>query len=284
MKFKISLVLISFLLSPISQAADNISVFTSGNIKLHTFHGISNSHIIETKNELRLIDAQMTLKQAKQLKAYIDSLNKPLVQLILSHNHPDHWFGAEIFANNTPIATSKNIKLDLKNGGGRYIKIMKKKLKDNMPNQVIEPNQDLALGNHNWDGLEIIIEEYAEQESHHSLLIKLPQHGIMIGQDLFYNNFFMVASERKRNKHWIEILESFSANEAKHYKTILVGHGKRSDPTVFTQGIEYLTALENTLAKGLSQQQTKQELIKLFPEKGGKGMLAISMKNLFHAH
>ncbi|MBT3203174.1 MAG: MBL fold metallo-hydrolase [Gammaproteobacteria bacterium] len=284
MSLKTVLFIISFLFSSLALAAENISVISSGALKIHTFHGISNSHLIETKNELHLIDAQMTFKHARQLKKYIDSVGKPLVQVILSHNHPDHWFGAEIFSSQTPIATTANITKDLKNGGYRYIKNLKKKLKDNMPDQVIKPDVELNLGQHNWDGLKVIVEEYAEQESHHSLVLKLPEHGIMIGQDLFYNEMFLVASDRNRNKHWVEILQNFSANEAKHYKTILVGHGKNSDPAVFTQDIKYLNALEATLAKGLTQQQTQQEMIKQFPEKGGKGMLAISMRNLFNPH
>ena len=122
MKLKISLFLFSFLFSSLTLAAESTSVFSSGEIKLHTFHGISNSHIIETRNELHLIDAQMTFKHARQLKTYIDSLDKPLVQVILSHNHPDHWFGAEIFSAKTPIVTTANIASDLKKGGMRYIK------------------------------------------------------------------------------------------------------------------------------------------------------------------
>ena len=57
----------------------------------------------------------------------------------------------------------------------------------------------------------------------------------MIGQDLFYNNVFLVASERKRNENWIRILKSFQKNEANDYKTILVGHGKNTTPAVFQQ-------------------------------------------------
>ncbi len=77
--------------------ADNITIVKSNDIKIHTYHGISNSHIIETENELRLIDAQFTLSSATKLKEYIKTLNKPLVQVLLSHNHPDHWFGSQVF-------------------------------------------------------------------------------------------------------------------------------------------------------------------------------------------
>ena len=268
------------------QVTENVSVITVGSTKFHTFHGISNSHIIETKNELRMIDAQFNFKLAKALKKYIDTLGKPLVQIILSHNHPDHWYGTEIFATTTAIATSKNVMNDLKTGGMRYIKAMQKnpKMKDNIPGKVIVPSIEIALGKQNWDGLEVIVEEYPDQEAHHSLLIKIPAYGIMIGQDLFYNKMFLVASERGRNNNWRNILARFKASEAKTYKTLLVGHGKNGGPSILDQDIEYLDALEATLKKGLSKEETTKEMIAKFPEKGGKGMLGISMRNLFQGH
>ena len=270
------------------QVAKNVSVITIGANKIHTFHGISNSHIIETPNELRVIDAQFIAPHAKGLRKYIEGLGKPLVQIILSHNHPDHWFGAQFLKGMAPIATSKNVMADLKNGGGRYIKIMANnpKMKGSLPDKVVVPDQELPLGKQNWDGLEVVVEEHAEQEAHNTLLIKIPAHGIMIGQDLFYNGFFLVASERKRNKNWRELLHKLYHNEAKaDYKTLLVGHGKNGGPDILVQDIKYLDALAATLAKGMTMEETTKSLIAQFPGKaGGKSFLGISMKNLFKGH
>jgi len=269
------------------QVAKNVTLITLGEVKIHTFHGVSNSHIIETANQLRVIDAQFLLQHAQGLRKYIEGLNKPLVQIILSHNHPDHWFGARVIADMAPIATSKNIATDLKNGGGRFIKIMSKKpkMKASVPDKVIVPSQEIKLGRQTWDGLEVIVEEHREQESHHSLLIKIPSHGIMIGQDLFYNGFFLVASERKRNKNWRDLLQKLSNNEVKTYNTLLVGHGKNGGPSILAQDIEYLDALESTLQKGLNMKETTKSLISQFPDKkGAKSFLGISMRNLFKGH
>ena len=267
--------------------ADNVSAISFGAVKIHTFHGVSNSHIIETANELRVIDAQFIVGQAKGLKKYIASLGKPLVQIILSHNHPDHWFGTTVFKGMAPIATSKNIASDLEHGGMRYIKIIGKnpKMKGSVPDKVVVPSQEIKLGKQTWDGLEVVVEEHPEQESHHTLLIKIPSQGIMIGQDLFYNGFFLVASERKRNKNWRNLLQRFLDNEAKTYKTLLVGHGANGGPSILVQDIKYLDALEKTLALGLSKEETTKSLIAQFPDKkGAKSFLGISMRNLFKGH
>lgn len=268
----------------LAEVEERITTMEFDNLKIHTFYGVSNSHVLETENELRLVDAQMTLSDAKELKGFMDTLNKPLKQVLLSHNHPDHWFGAEVFAKEAPIVTSDKVAEDLEKGGMRYIKILKKRLKDDMPTEVIKAEGSLALGKHTWDGLEVVVEAYYDHESHSSIVIKIPQHGVMIGQDLFYNEKFLVASDRKRNQNWIEILEKFKETETKNYPIILVGHGKNTDPSIFQQNIDYLTALEATLAKGLSKEETEKAMVEQFPNKTGKGLLGISMRNLFSDH
>lgn len=263
---------------------ERLTTLEFDNLKIHTFYGVSNSHILETENELRLVDAQMTFSDAKVVKSFMDTLKKPLKQVILSHNHPDHWFGADVFAKDAPIVSSKRVVEDLEKGGMRYIKILKKRLKDDMPDKVIKAEASIELGKQTWDGLNILVEEYYDHESLSSIVIKIPEHGVMIGQDLFYNEKFLVASDRKRNQNWINILEQFKEKDSKDYPIILVGHGQNTDPSIFQQDIDYLKALEATLAKGLTKEETEKAMIEQFPNKTGKGLLGISMRNLFSDH
>lgn len=276
----ISLLLINFNLNA-ANTPKNVSILNINDTKIHTFHGISNSHIIETSKSLYMVDSQMLFKHADQLKQYVQSLDKPLNSIILSHNHPDHWFGSEKFKGLAPFATSQNVSNDLKNGGGRYIKILNKKLKGQLPSEVIIPDQILTLGAHRWDDLRVIIEETSEQESHHSLVIKIPSLGVIIGQDLIYNNMFLVASERERNQHWIKILKDFKRAYSKVYPHVLTGHGDNGGPELYQQNIDYLNSLEMVMKLNLSQEVTTAKLIAQYPNRGGKGMLKISMRNMF---
>jgi len=70
---------------------ENVSIIGIGEYKIHTFYGVSNSHVIETPEKLIMIDAQFDFNLAKELKKYVATLNKPLERIILSHAHPDHF-------------------------------------------------------------------------------------------------------------------------------------------------------------------------------------------------
>jgi len=65
-------------------------------------------------NKLIVIDAQFFLPHAKAAREYINSLNKPIECLIISHSHPDHWFGSELFAD-TKIYALKEVKINIGN-------------------------------------------------------------------------------------------------------------------------------------------------------------------------
>jgi len=66
--------------------------------KIHTFtsgeQGIfANAYIIETENGSVAVDATLTASESKSLKNRIDSVDKPLLAILLTHAHPDHVAG-----------------------------------------------------------------------------------------------------------------------------------------------------------------------------------------------
>src|ERR1019366_3478040 len=86
----------------LAQVSDPIIMVAkqTGDVRIHTFvssfaySNIANAtHIIETKNQLVLVDGQFLVPYARAFRDYADSLGKPIERLYLSHRHPDHWFG-----------------------------------------------------------------------------------------------------------------------------------------------------------------------------------------------
>ncbi len=59
------------------------------------------SYIIELSSKLIIFDTQFSLLSAKEILNYAKYLNKPINRVIISHAHPDHFSGAEVFKNLT---------------------------------------------------------------------------------------------------------------------------------------------------------------------------------------
>jgi glyoxylase-like metal-dependent hydrolase (beta-lactamase superfamily II) len=87
--------------------------------KIHTYtsgeQGIfANAYIIETQNGLVAVDATLTVSESRSLKKRIDSLDKPLLAILLTHAHPDHVAGVtnlveSSYSNIIPIVALESV-------------------------------------------------------------------------------------------------------------------------------------------------------------------------------
>ncbi|XWO13896.1 Hydroxyacylglutathione hydrolase [Candidatus Hepatincola sp. Pdp] len=83
------------------------------NAIIHVFTGLQplsvNSFIIETNNNLVIIDAQLSIENATLLNKYANSLNKPMAKVILTHAHYDHYRGLSVFPHEITYALAETI-------------------------------------------------------------------------------------------------------------------------------------------------------------------------------
>jgi glyoxylase-like metal-dependent hydrolase (beta-lactamase superfamily II) len=69
----------------------------------------ANAYFVETANGVVVIDSALTVSESKSLKAQLDSFNKPLLAVLLTHPHPDHVAGVTYLLtsnSSSPLSTS----------------------------------------------------------------------------------------------------------------------------------------------------------------------------------
>lgn len=71
-----------------TQDFPKIHQFATGEIAI-----FSNAYIVEGKSGLVVIDSTLAVSTAKELRVKVDKLNKPLLAVLLTHGHPDHYNG-----------------------------------------------------------------------------------------------------------------------------------------------------------------------------------------------
>ena len=52
-----------------------------------------NCYVVEGRRGLVAIDSALTVSDSKSLRAKVDALGKPLLAVLLTHGHPDHYNG-----------------------------------------------------------------------------------------------------------------------------------------------------------------------------------------------
>jgi uncharacterized sulfatase len=217
---------------------------------------ISNTSFIVTKDGVIVIDTGSSSKYGNQMLEAIKKItDKPVIKVINTHHHPDHFLGNSAFKDSQIFAT-KHTKDDIQNNGDLYIDNLynlaykwMEKTRVYAPNIELDPlkNKYIKHGKHK---IKLI---YLEGHTKSDLALYDEYTKTLFASDLiFYNR--IAATPHANIKTWISTLGKLRQVD---YKVLVPGHGpisKEKEP--FDQMRRYLIYLDKTLKnsaeKGLS--------------------------------
>jgi glyoxylase-like metal-dependent hydrolase (beta-lactamase superfamily II) len=230
------------------------------------------SHIIETQNKLVIVDVQFLRPYAKELKQYISQLEKPVERVIISHAHPDHWFGLEYFQD-VPVYATRETADWIDRRGNFYIRIRRGQHGEKVTESKIIPPHRIKKGREIIDGLVYEFENIKDGEHIDQLIIKLPELKTIIVQALVSNHAHAFVAGGRLDE-WIKSIERLAAMES--YDTALVGHGGPAKRSVYGQMIEYLSHAKSVLATSTGGEQITKGLIDKYPDYGARTLAELS--------
>ncbi len=250
-------------------------------VTVHTFVSapafLANAtHIIETQNSVVVVDGQFIKPYATQFRDLVNSLNKPIARVYLSHEHPDHWFGLGAAFMDTEIHALPETTNFLKDAGESVRASLAAAYGSLVTDDVPMPIRTVSPGIEEIDGLRYIHEKVTDAESDNLLTIKLPDLGIHIVQDLLYSGSHPYLTHSL--EHWVEVLQGLLDSE---YDTFLPGHGLPANKEEVQANISYLQTAHDLLAKGATAASLKTDLLAAFPERTGSAVFDIYLPRLF---
>ncbi len=259
-----------------------ISILRNDQIAFHSFLSPEDgemvcSQIIETQNKLVVVDALLLRPYARELRRYVDSLGKPIDRVIITHSHPDHWFGLEFFGD-VPIYSLQETIDEIKEVGDGYLEYKRSQHGDLIADSKVVPSNIIKEGVENIDGVNYAFTKVIDAEASLMLLIELPDLKTLIAQDLLYNGVYLYTGEKNSEGEycfdgWTKILRNL---QERKYDTILVGHGDTANPTIFTEMIGYIEYARRAFESASNGDELKEKLIGKYPTFRVTEMLDIS--------
>lgn len=253
-----------------------VTVIDKGTVRVHSYAAPDNSfnvttQLIETPARVIAVDAQYVLGYADEAIAYAGGLGKPLDRLIITHAHPDHFAGAARFG--APVHALAAVREQIAaQGGGQD------PTGATYTAAEVTPTVEITAGTQVIDGVTFVFEAHSGGEAADELVIKLPAHGVLIAQDLVYNQLHLFLGNNDI-AGWQRAIEQLAADAA--YDTILAGHGQPTGPQIYAEIGRYLADARELL--GDDGEAYKKAIVDRYPAYGGSFLIDIANRYLFGA-
>ncbi len=255
-----------------TSAPPTISSYTEGDVTFHTFlapelSASTATHVIEGPDGLVVVDTQMFREYARQFRAYVDGLGKPVSHVIITHGHPDHYFGLEYFED-LPTYALPETRLDMTQRNKFHLRLHREVEGecDAVTDRVRFVEHDLATGEQVLGGVALVIENAKDAEDNDQVVIRIPTAKTLILQDLMATDAHGFTAAGMIDG-WIDILQGYAAQP--EYTHVLAGHGSPTDHAGITTMIGYLEESQRILDTAASDDKFIEAMRASFPERTG---------------
>lgn len=261
--------------------------------KIHTYISEEpivkvNAFIVESANELVIIDTTLTMSDSKKLKQTADNLGKPIGGILLTHGHPDHVAGTYNVApdGEVPIYALQSVS-DLM----RVSEQAKHTQWSGMfgeewipkwvhPNTIVKDGDSVTFGDLNFTVVDL--GAGGDCDANSIWLLENDNQAAFVGDFIYNGNHTYMADGSVLR--WIANLERFGDLLAK-YKTYYVGHGSSCNFSVLAKQKEYfmtscVNILKVTHGSGIltdvSRKEYEEIMLATYPDYGFQFTVAFS--------
>ncbi|WP_440135154.1 MBL fold metallo-hydrolase [Chitinophaga sancti] len=257
-------------------------VKSTANLTVHSFVSpgplfANATHIIELSDQLILVDGQFFAQYGQEFRELADNLKKPISRFYITHDHPDHYLGMGDAFQDVTVYALPEIKASILKAGPIELQEKKQKMGNLIAGQLAFPTATVEPGEEVIKGVKFIFERVLDTESPSTLVIKLPELGIIIAQDILYHNAHAFITGPIDN--WKKVLYQIREDEA--YDLILPGHGRPAEKADIDNAINYLEKAFSIYSNTTSPEQYKHELLEAYPSYAAEKLIDIYSPILF---
>lgn len=201
-----------------------------------------NAYLVETANGIVAVDSLLTVSDARALRALLESGGKPLLAVLVTHTHPDHYAGlTELVAgDDVPILATSGVADIIRRDDAAKDAILRPMFGDEWPRERTFPNRTVEDGETlTFDGVRFRAVDLGPGESPHDSIWVLEgdEPRAFIG-DVVYNRMHGYLADG-HYEPWLRNLDrvrTMFGPETVFY----VGHGDTASPALLDWQAGYI--------------------------------------------
>jgi 8-hydroxy-5-deazaflavin:NADPH oxidoreductase len=204
-----------------------------------------NAYLVETERGVVAVDGLLTVSDGRRLRARVDEFGKPLLGVLITHPHPDHYAGvAELVAGQeVPVVATAGVAEVIRRDDAGKAAILEPMFGDEWPRERTFPTRTVADGETvAFDGVRFRVVDLGPGESPYDSLWVLEGAGppqVFVG-DVVYNRMHAYLADGHHDA-WLGNLERVRAMFPAD-SVFYVGHGPPASPAHLDWQAGYIRA------------------------------------------
>jgi len=243
------------------------------------------STLISGERDAVLVDAPITVEQARSLANWIAAKGKNLTTIYATHGHGDHFFGASTVLDRFPgarfVARPEVIKIMRQQASPETLATY---WNPRFPGQI---SSQLAIAEEltgnviTLEGQDLVSVPLGFTDTAGTTCLHVPSIGLIAAGDAAYNGVHLHLSEspdQQKRQEWIAALDKM---ESLKPRAVIAGHkrvGNDDSPRILGETRRYISDFERLDMQTTTARDLYDQMLKLYPEWGNRGALWTSVR------
>jgi len=229
--------------------------------------------LISGEQEAVLVDALLTVGQARDLADWVAAQGKHLMAVYITHGHGDHWFGLSVIRARFPDARTYALPAVIERmrkdaAPESMASYWKQQFPGKLPDDLVFaeplPDHTLALEGHN-----LVAVELGHTDTDDTTCLHVPEIGLLVTGDSVYNDvhLHLEESDLQGRRDWLAALD---AMESLRPRAVIAGHqraGRHDGPEILEETRQYIRDFDRLAQTTETALALYDQMLGLYPER-----------------
>ena len=211
-----------------------------------------NAYLDETSDGVVAVDGTLTVSDARALRARLDSLGKPLLAVLVTHAHPDHYGGiVELVADDdVPVVATAGVDAVIRRDDAVKEEILRPMFGEEWPRRRTFPNRTVSDGDQlDFGESSFSVRDLGPGESPHDSIwfVGSDRATVFLGDQVYDGKHAYLADGFFED--WLGHLECLR-RELPADATLHIGHGGPVTPAQLDVQREYVESFVDAVRRG----------------------------------